>query len=141
MGGGFGGGRSDSLAFPGVLLSLRQRPSHGYELMEKLEQLHFVSALPDPAVIYRYLRRLEEEGMVESRLEPGQGGPARKVYSLTAEGESYLQAWVSRICKQKNDLEAFLQAAEKTVEDESAHGAADSRSTSESAGGNAGDGQ
>ncbi|ABZ83725.1 transcriptional regulator, padr family, putative [Heliomicrobium modesticaldum Ice1] len=158
-----GGGRSDSLVFPGVLLSLRQRPAHGYELMEKLEQMHFVSALPDPAVIYRYLRRLEEEGMVESRLEPGQGGPARKVYSLTAEGESYLQAWVIRIGKQKNDLEAFLQAAERAAgapgsaggesaapsagesaakgTSESGGGDADRRSTGQADGGSAGDSQ
>lgn len=115
MGGGFGGGRSDSLVFPSLLLSLQQSPCHGYELMEKLERMSFVAALPDPAVVYRYLRRLEEEGMVESRLEPGQGGPARKVYSLTVEGESYLQAWVIRLRKQKNDLETFLKTAGETA--------------------------
>ncbi|MBC9783707.1 helix-turn-helix transcriptional regulator [Heliobacterium chlorum] len=110
--GGGHGGRTDSMAFPSVLLSLRQHPAHGYELMEKLSQMPFIHVLPDAAVVYRYLRRLEEEGMVESRLEPGKGGPARKVYSITPEGECYLRAWAVSLKKQKSDLEAFLRVFE-----------------------------
>ena len=71
--------------------------------------LSFLEAVPDPGVIYRHLRRLEEEGMVTSRLDPGSGGPARKVYSLTPEGESYLQAWAVQIRRRKQSLEGFLE--------------------------------
>ncbi|MBC7326312.1 MAG: helix-turn-helix transcriptional regulator, partial [Moorella sp. (in: Bacteria)] len=52
---------------------------------------------------------LEEDGMVESRLDPGSGGPARKIYSLTPEGESYLQAWAARIRQRRDSLEGFLK--------------------------------
>jgi len=96
-----------------ILLILKEKQAHGYEIMEQLGNLAFLESLPDPGVVYRHLRRLEEGGMVESRLEPGSGGPARKVYSLNPEGESFLLAWTASIRKRKSSLEGFLAAFEK----------------------------
>ncbi|MHB1042535.1 MAG: PadR family transcriptional regulator [Eubacteriales bacterium] len=107
------GPRIEGFIIPCLLLLLKEGPAHGYEFMEKLLKLTFLRAIPDPGVIYRHLRRLEEEGVVESRLEPSSGGPARKVYSLTSEGESYLQAWATSINNLKVSLENFLAAYEQ----------------------------
>ncbi|GAW91392.1 PadR family transcriptional regulator [Calderihabitans maritimus] len=107
------GPRLEGFLIPCLLLLLKDNPAHGYELMERLAELSYLEVQPDPAVVYRHLRRLEVEGMVESRLEPGSGGPARKVYSLTPEGESYLKAWAMRIRKKKASLEGFLADFEK----------------------------
>jgi len=68
---------------PCILFLLRDQPSHGYEIMEKLGDLDFVDMTPDPGVVYRHLRRMEVDGKVSSQLEPGSGGPARTVYSLS----------------------------------------------------------
>lgn len=100
--------RLEGFVVPCLLLLLKKKPAHGYELAEKLGGLSFLEAVPDPGVIYRHLRRMEEEGKVESRLNPGSGGPARKVYSLTPEGESYLRAWAVMIRRRKQSLEDFL---------------------------------
>ncbi|NPV30239.1 MAG: PadR family transcriptional regulator [Firmicutes bacterium] len=97
-----------SLTIPSLLLLLKKKPSHGYELAERLSTLSFLEGVPDPGVIYRHLRHLEENGMVESRLEPGSGGPARKIYSLTPEGDSYLRTWALTIQQKKKSLEGFL---------------------------------
>ncbi|NPV26074.1 MAG: PadR family transcriptional regulator [Firmicutes bacterium] len=105
--------RIEGFIVPCLLLILKEQSIHGYELIEKLETLPFLDVVPDPGVVYRHLRRLEEEGMVESRLEPGSGGPARKVYSLTPEGEGFLKVWESAIRKRKTSLEGFLAAFEK----------------------------
>ncbi|MDI9390362.1 MAG: PadR family transcriptional regulator, partial [Synergistota bacterium] len=72
-------------------------------------------AFPDPGVIYRYLRRLEDMGMLESRLEPGSGGPARRVYSITPEGEDYLKAWVASLREVRDALDSFIMTAEKDL--------------------------
>lgn len=101
--------RLEGFLIPCLLLLLKEKPAHGYELVERLGNFSFLEQVPDPGVVYRHLRRLEEEGMVVSRLEPGSGGPARKVYSLSSEGEDYLRAWAYRIRRQKGVLEAFLQ--------------------------------
>ena len=77
--------------------------------MERLSFLLLEEAVPDPGVIYRHLRRLEEEGKAKSRLEPESGGPARKIYSLTPEGERHLKAWAINIRQRKRLLEHFLK--------------------------------
>lgn len=104
--------RIEGFVVPCLLLILKGQSIHGYELVEKLGTLSFLEAIPDPGVVYRHLRRLEEDGMVESRLEPGSGGPARKVYSLLPEGESFLRVWVASIRRKKASLEGFLAAFE-----------------------------
>lgn len=109
------GPKIEGFVIPCLLLVLREKQAHGYELIEKLGNLSFLETLPDPGVIYRHLRRLEEGGMVESRLEAGGGGPARKVYSLTPEGDSFLMAWAASIRKRKASLEGFLEAFDAPV--------------------------
>ena len=97
---------------PCILFLLREKPAHGYEIMEKLGTLAFLDSIPDPSVVYRHLRNLEEEGKVESELVPGSGGPARKVYSMTPDGEDYLKMWILKIKRRKKSLENFLKAYE-----------------------------
>ena len=101
--------RVEGFAVPCILLTIKRRPIHGYNLMERLGEMPFLQPLPAPGVVYRHLRRLEENGMVTSSLEPGCGGPARKVYSLTPDGEKCLEDWIARIGRRKESLEAFLQ--------------------------------
>ena len=107
------GPRIEGFVVPCLLLLLKEQPAHGYEIMEKLNNLPFLYAAPDPGVVYRHLRRLEEEEKVESRLEPGSGGPARKIYSMTADGEDYLDMWAIKIRRRKASLEKFLAAYEQ----------------------------
>lgn len=95
---------------PCILFILTEKPAHGYEIMEKLRGHSFVDMIPDPSVVYRHLRNIEEEGKVKSQLEPGSGGPARKVYTLTLDGQEYLKMWVLKIRRRKISLEKFIEA-------------------------------
>ncbi|MDW7738846.1 MAG: helix-turn-helix transcriptional regulator [Bacillota bacterium] len=99
---------------PCILFLLKEKPAHGYEIMDKLGNLGFLDSLPDPSVVYRHLRNLEEEGKVKSELVPGSGGPARKVYSITPGGEDYLEMWILKIRRRKASLESFLKLYEET---------------------------
>lgn len=94
---------------PCLLLLLRRRPAHGYELMRYLEEFGFSGEDLDPGTVYRNLRRLEEEGLVSSRWDTSGGGPARRLYRLTPEGEEMLAAWAEAIKHQKSRLELFLE--------------------------------
>jgi len=93
---------------PCLLLLLRRRPAHGYELMQSLAEFGFGEGEVDPATVYRNLRRLEEEGFVVSRWETGGGGPARRLYQLTREGEELLHAWAAAVEQNRRRLEHFL---------------------------------
>jgi poly-beta-hydroxybutyrate-responsive repressor len=90
---------------PRLLLSLAQRKSHGYELMETLSQ---DGDAPDPGSLYRTLRSLEEDGLVRSTWDTSNTGPARRVYEITDLGLEYLHTWVVDIRKTRLGLDDFL---------------------------------
>lgn len=71
-----------------LLLFLTERPGHGYELIDRLRAL----GLPPPAraSVYRYLRLLEEAGLVSSQLQTREAGPSRTVYRVTPAGRKAL---------------------------------------------------
>lgn len=100
---------------PCLLLLLKKGSAHGYELVERIKMVELLKVLPDPGVVYRYLRRLEDMGMLESHLERGSGGPARRVYSITPEGEDYLKAWVVSLRDMRDVLDNFIMMAEKDL--------------------------
>ena len=96
-----------------LLLSVGESPSHGYELFKRLSGELPEGLVPDVAVLYRILRKFEKEGFVASRLTPGEGGPARKVYSLTPSGEDYLAQRQETVQVRVKALEHFLQKYEQ----------------------------
>ncbi len=93
---------------PCLLLLLHGEESHGYELLENLEQFGFSDNPADSSTIYRILRSLEESGFVSSRWAEGDSGPAKRVYSLSAKGDSYLQTWVADLEETDRILHCFF---------------------------------
>ena len=77
-----------------VLALLARNESYGYELTQSLIEAGF-DGLGD-ATIYGTMRRMEQGGLVTSRLEPSPDGPARKYYALTAHGKHHLQQGADR---------------------------------------------
>jgi len=101
-------GRVPRFIEPCLLLLLSQKPSHGYELMENLSGFGFYEGDPDPGAVYRNLRQMEHEELVESSWDTTGTGPAKRLYRLTPKGEDYLHSWVVSIRKRKDALEKFL---------------------------------
>jgi len=93
---------------PCLLILLKQRSSHGYDLLQQLTEFGFSERL-DPGSVYRTLRRLEDEGLVTSHWDVGEGGPARRLYSLSDEGEEMLHAWAVHIRQQRKRMDVFLE--------------------------------
>jgi PadR family transcriptional regulator PadR len=91
---------------PRLLLELAKKPAHGYELIELLSEGG--GTAPDPGNFYRMLRGLEEEGLVSSKWDTQNTGPARRVYELTDQGLDFLQAWAVTIQQTHQSLERFL---------------------------------
>ena len=77
-----------------ILLGLLREPACGYELKDRFEDTatHFWDARLSQ--IYPTLRRMEERGWLESRREPSDRGPERKVYELTPAGREELRGWL-----------------------------------------------
>ena len=95
---------------PCLLFFLKDAPSHGYQLIERLQSSGYLREVPDPGVVYRHLRKLEQDEMVTSEFAPGDG-PARKVYTLTHQGRDHLTAWLDEMRLLNNNLSRFLSDA------------------------------
>ena len=98
---------------PCVLLLLREHPSHGYDLLERLRAFGFSAT--DPGRLYRALRSLEADGLVRSAWEPSDNGPNRRIYELTRAGMEELHAHAEAIAASSTALERFLTRYEEFV--------------------------
>lgn len=92
-----------------LLLLLHCDEAHGYELLDGLKQFGFEQNPVDSSTVYRMLRGLEERGFVTSRWDTGGGGPARRLYLITEEGDRYLGWWVDDLRETDQVLHNFLE--------------------------------
>ena len=90
---------------PCLLLLLKEAPSHGYELLERLPAFGLGQ---DHAALYRTLRALEGEGLVSSGWEETENAPARRRYEVTAEGEAWLDRWAQALTATQGLLAFYL---------------------------------
>lgn len=70
-----------------VLKLIRDKPSHGYEIIKAIEDLLGGAYSPSPGVVYPTLTLLEELGQI--RVQDAEG--PRKLYVVTPEGEAILE--------------------------------------------------
>jgi len=72
-----------------VLASLSSQPTYGYEVTSWLRDQGFTDIAE--GTIYALLIRIERRGLVDVQRMPSEKGPPRKVYSLNAAGQDYLE--------------------------------------------------
>ena len=100
---------------PYMLLAVSLQRAHGYMIEEYLNRSGFFRV--DASTLYRMLRQLEKDGLLSSDWEPGPSGPARRVYSLTDAGRSWLDAWSATLRGYQGMLDNFFSLyAEGTTE-------------------------
>ena len=68
-----------------ILRLVSDKPMHGYEVMQALEEESCGWYQASPGSVYPTLQMLEDEGLVKSREEEG-----KKVYEITDAGREYL---------------------------------------------------
>jgi PadR family transcriptional regulator, regulatory protein PadR len=99
--------RVERFAEPALLLLLREGPSHGYDLLERLPELTGEQRV-EMGNLYRLLRALEEEGLVGSRWSDG-----KRTYSITAQGRALLDQWAEALQHSRERTDRFLKRYEE----------------------------
>ena len=89
-----------------LLLQLRELNSYGYDLLEKAAAFGFAAL--NPGTLYRVLRQMEKEGLVNSDWDTSGQGPARRVYSITDAGEAYLKLWAGSLEQYRRTMDLFF---------------------------------
>lgn len=72
-----------------VLAGLSRRAAYGYEITAWLRDEGFAEIAE--GTVYALLVRIEQRGLVDVRKEPSEKGPPRKVFSINAQGRTYLE--------------------------------------------------
>jgi PadR family transcriptional regulator PadR len=75
-----------------VMALLQERRRYGYELVQELSEMD--GLLTSEGTIYPLLSRLRRDRLVETEWQESPGGPPRKYYALTKEGERALGAFM-----------------------------------------------
>ena len=91
---------------------LRERPAHGYDLLERLPALTGEERV-DVGNLYRVLRRLEEQGLVSSEWDESVPGPAKRTYELTEPGGEALERWAASLAETRTRIDRFLERLEE----------------------------
>ena len=79
-----------------IALALKDGPKHMAEIQEFIKRLTDGASEVDDRSVYRALRRYTSAEIVVFTMEPGSGGPERKVYRLTQNGVALLQTFCER---------------------------------------------
>ena len=108
--------RVERFAEPALLLLLRERSTHGYELLEALPALTGEERV-DMGNLYRILRALEEEGIVASEWRENLPGPSKRTYELTPAGRRLLDEWAVALERAQERISVFLDRYGKEVND------------------------
>lgn len=92
-----------------ILAILSRRKRYGYDIVQALAGSR--GLVIKEGTIYPLLGRLEGEGLVVSEWQPSPEGPARKYYTLTAEGRD-------RLRDMKSQWALFAAAVRRVLEGE-----------------------
>lgn len=95
-----------------VLLSVLEsnsEPMYGYQIAKLLDDYSGDTAFMKQGALYPVLHSLENNGLLESKVEPSVSGPPRRYYQITTEGRETLLVWQG-VWKQ---MKAFVDRAIK----------------------------
>lgn len=95
-----------------VLLSVLNRskePMYGYQIAKMLEESSPEFPMMKQGTLYPVLRSLEENGLLESTVEPSVSGPPRRYYMITDDGRSALEEWLAIWKQTKKFVDTILK--------------------------------
>jgi DNA-binding PadR family transcriptional regulator len=99
--------RFERFTEPALLLLLREQPAHGADLLARLPELVGDQRI-EMGNLYRLLRALEDEGLVDSEWLDG-----KRRYSLTAAGAQLLDEWVDALRRARERTDSFIRRYEE----------------------------
>jgi DNA-binding PadR family transcriptional regulator len=107
-------GSSIRLLEPVLLLLLHSSPSHGYSLLDRLDEYGLGNL--NPSMVYRALREMESRGWVHSIWEGEKTqGPPRRIYELTEHGIKMLTLWVIDLGEARDRINLLLNAYRRKI--------------------------
>lgn len=107
----------DKMLQPSILLELYEESLHGFMLIQKLSRNPmFDGNMPDKAGVYRYLKKMETSGLLESDWEIDEfGGKPRRIYSITDKGKGCLVNWTLALKDYVKSVDSLVGEIDKKI--------------------------
>jgi DNA-binding PadR family transcriptional regulator len=100
-----------------LLTLLYDQKAHGYFLIEELESYGFRKDELSISTLYRNLRKMEAEKLVLSSWEKSEGGPRKRVYTITDEGKKSLEEYINFLKFRKSLMDKLINTYENKIND------------------------
>lgn len=82
-----------------ILAALNTGAQSGYDLLKGFSSGSGCFWQATQQQIYRELGKLEEQGLIVPEVVPQEGRPDKKLYTITAEGQTILREWIAQPSK------------------------------------------
>jgi PadR family transcriptional regulator PadR len=92
-----------------AILDQAAEPLYGYQIAKQLEEAAADGVPVKQGTLYPVLRSMNENGLLESSVEPSVSGPPRKYYTITAEGREVLEQWEAEWTRTRDFVDAVLK--------------------------------
>jgi PadR family transcriptional regulator PadR len=96
-----------------LLAVIANKPAYGYEMTKRLHERGL--SIVGEGSIYPLLGRLERDRLVETYRAPSNGGPPRKYYRLSAEGQRALADGIAEWQAARAAIDSVLGSIETEV--------------------------
>jgi len=96
-----------------LLAVIEEEPAYGYEMMKRLRSRGL--SIVGEGSIYPLLGRLERDGLVRTHRAPSEGGPPRKYYRASPEGQRALAEGVAEWRAVREAVDHVLGTVEAEV--------------------------
>ena len=107
----------DHFLQPTILMLLYKEEMHGFLMLQKISETPlFAGDYPDPTGLYRYLKKMELQGLLTSREETQKDFPSKRIYMITDLGKQCLQNWAETIHGYAANLEKLAEIMDEVCE-------------------------
>ncbi|HJX36435.1 MAG TPA: PadR family transcriptional regulator [Dehalococcoidales bacterium] len=90
-----------------IIELVKVKPIHGGEIYQSLKEKFQIDT--PRGIIYTILRKMEGEGLLFSKWDIQESGPARRIYHITEEGLEYLKYAMDRLRRSKQIIMLLLR--------------------------------
>ena len=93
------------------VLSKSEEPMYGYQIAKLLEEYSGDASFMKQGALYPVLHSLENNDLLESKVEPSISGPPRRYYRITPEGREMLVIWQGVWKQMKSFVDRAIKGA------------------------------
>jgi len=111
------GFKSSNILLVSILYSLLSKPSYGYSLLDEIKEIGIDTGEIHYGILYRTLRLMETDGLVESEWQIEETGPSKRIYKITDQGKAYLLDWAKIAKKRVDKILDLVIRIEKVLSD------------------------